>query len=106
MTDYLDRACEYLGVDKDNVINPRVQGGDYVLIVDYGIAGSKKYYIPLSKLDGPEQIAPVIHDELLSVPAVIDLNYRELQDLAKELGIPANKKADELRAALSLDEEE
>lgn len=101
MDDYLDRACEYLGVDKGSVINPRVQGDDYVLIVDKGIAGSPKYYIPLSKLDEPEPEA-----EILPVSAAIDMNYRELQELAKELGIPANQKADDLRAALSLEEEE
>ena len=60
MDDYLDRACEYLGVDKDSVINPRVQGDDYVLIVDKGIAGSPKYYIPLSELAKPK---PVVLEE-------------------------------------------
>jgi hypothetical protein len=103
MTEYLDRAKEYLGVDGESVINPRIEGADYVLIVDYGIAGSKKYRIPLSKLEG--QPAYVQDEELLPVPAVIDLNYRELQELAKEIGIPANQKADDLRLAL-FDEEE
>ncbi len=102
MTDYLDRACEYLGVDKGSVINPRIQGDDYVLIVDKGIAGSPKYYIPLSKLDALN----VAENVSLPVPAATDLNYRELQELAKESGIPANQKADDLRAALVLDEEE
>ncbi len=95
MDDYLDRACKYLGVDKGKVINPRVQGDDYVLIVDKGIAGGPKYYIPLSKLDAMEPEA----DAYL-------LNYRELQELAKSFGIPANQKADALRAAIALDEEE
>ena len=48
---------------------------------------------------------PVIAEDMLPVPAVIDLNYRELQELAKEYGIPANQSGDELRDALALDEE-
>ena len=103
MTDYLDRAVEYLGVDKGSVIKHRVQGDDYIVIVDKGIAGCPKYYIPLSQLQEPE--APP--DELLPVPAAVDLSYRDLQDLAKETGIPANQSADDLRAALlEIDEEE
>lgn len=95
MDDYLDRACEYLGVDKGNVINPRVQGDDYVLIVNKGIAGSPKYYIPLSKLN-----------DLESVSDADEPSYRELQELAKALGVPANQKADDLRAALWPNDEE
>ena len=103
MTDYLDRAVEYLGVDKGSVIKHRVQGDDYIVIVDKGIAGCPKYYIPLSQLQEPEA-SP---DELLPVPAAVDLNYRDLQELAKETGIPANQSADDLRAALlEIDEEE
>ena len=98
MTNYLERACQYLGVEVGSVINPRIQGDDYVLIVDYGIAGGKKYYLPLSELDA-------IPDTPLPVPAAVDLgnhelSYRELQAIAKEEGIPANQTADELRAAL------
>ncbi len=89
MDDYLDRACEYLGVDKGNVINPRIQGDDYVLIVDKGIAGSPKYYIPLSKLNDIEPESDAYEP-----------NYRELQELAKASGIPANQKADDLRSLL------
>ena len=104
---YLERAKDYLGVDGESVINPRIEGADYVLLVDYGIAGCKKYRIPLSKLEEPAKELPEpIREELLPVPAAIDLNYRELQELAKEQGIPANQKADELRLALSADGEE
>ena len=106
MTNYLDRACKYLGVDKGSVIKHRVQGDDYIVIVDKGIEGCPKYYIPLSKLDEPDAQL----EAPLPVPAAIDLNYRELQDLAKELGIPANQKADDIRAAVfewsEADEEE
>ena len=103
MTDYLDRACEHLGVDRGSVIKHRVQGDDYIVIVDNGIKGCPKHYIPLSQLQEPE--APP--DDLLPVPAAVDLNYRDLQDLAKELGIAANQSADDLRSALwAIDEEE
>ncbi len=102
MTDYLERACEYLDVDKSSVINPRIQGDDYVLIVDKGIAGSPKYYIPLSKLDALE-----IAEQLKGIrPPANEVGYRELQELAKEQGIPANQKAEDLLVALWPDEEE
>jgi hypothetical protein len=105
MTDYLDLACEHLGVDRGSVIKHRVQGDDYIVIVDNGIAGCPKYYIPLSQLQEPQEPeAPP--DEMLPVPVAVDLNYRDLQELAKELGIPANQSAGDLRAALLLYEEE
>ena len=106
MTDYLEFACEYHGVDKGKVIKHRQQvgpdGGDaYSVIVDYGIMGCKKYYVPLSELDELAQLSD------LPVPAAIDLNYRELQDLAKEQGIPANQKhIDLVNALFAKDEEE
>ena len=121
MINYLDLACEYHGVDKGRVIKHRAQVGpdgsdDYSIIVDNGKLGCPKYYVPISLLDelAAQVKAPPVVDESLPVPAAVDLNYRELQDLAKELGIPANQKADELRVALeswlrsaaSLDEEE
>ena len=106
MTDYLDLACKYHGVDKGRVIKHRAQIGpsgsdDYSIIVDNGILGCPKYYVPISLLEELE----VQPDAPLPVPAAVDLasedlNYRELQDLAKEQGIPANQKADDLRAAL------
>ncbi len=99
MKDYLERACEYLGVDKGSVINPRIQGDDYVLIVDKGIKGCPKYYIPLHQLDKPEP-------EQLPKPTTLDMSYRELQELAKEAGIQANQKAALLRAALWPSDEE
>ncbi len=124
MDDYLDRACKHLGVNKGDVINPRIQGDDYVLLVDKGIAGCPKYYIPLSKLDalnvaGNVAENPVVNEPngALDVagnvaplegikPPANEVSYRELQALAKEQGIPANQKADDLLAALWLDEEE
>ena len=98
MNDDLESACEYLGVDKGSVLKHRVQGDEYIVIVDKGIKGCPKYHIPLSQLI---ELDP----DLLLVPAAIDLNskelsYRKLQELAKEQDIPANQKADALRTAL------
>jgi hypothetical protein len=90
MTDYLDRACDHLGVDKGSVIKHRIQDDDYIVIVDNGIAGCPKYYIPLSQLSEPQASAPV----------AVDFSYRELQAIAKNVGIPANQSAGDLRAAL------
>ena len=107
---YLRRACEYLGIEPSEAINPRIEDGAYVLIVDKGIDGSPKYRIPLSELDEPEPADFVITDPEVVKPepepvAVDDLgayglSYRELQSKAKELDIPANQSKDELIAAL------
>jgi hypothetical protein len=101
MTDYLDLACKYHGVDKGRVIKHRAQIGpsgsdDYSIIVDNGILGCPKYYVPISELDALEIAEPL---EGLRPPAN-EVSYRELQELAKEQGILANQKAEDLRAAL------
>ena len=96
MTDYLDLACKYLDVDKGSVIKHRVQGDDYTVIVDNGILGCPKYYIPISLLEKPEPINP-IYDPY---------SYREIQALAVANNIPANQKRDVLIAALEALEEE
>ena len=107
MTNYLDRACEHLGVDRGSVIKHRVQGDDYIVIVDNGIKGCPKYYVPLSQLQEPEAPIPIVIHNTLPVPAAVDLSYRDLQEIAKESGIPANQSADDLRSALlEIDEEE
>jgi hypothetical protein len=107
MTDYLARAIEYLGVEPGAVINPRVEGDEYVVIVDKGIAGCPKYRIPLSKLNEPVPAAVLDYDDDLGVYA---MSYRELQAEAKALGIPAvggkDKLAAEVAAALYVEEEE
>ena len=106
MTDYLELACIYHGVDKGKVIKHRAQKGpsgsdDYSIIVDNGILGYRKYYVSISLLDELEAQPEAGQEVMLPVPAAIDLNYRELQALAKEAGIPANQSADELNIALA-----
>ena len=108
MTDYLDRAIEHLGADKGSVINPRIEGNDYVLIVDEGIGGCKKYYIPLSELAEPEPVLaePEIPEDIQESPPVSadpeleNLTYRALQAMAKEEGISANQGREALEDAL------
>ncbi len=102
MTDYLDLACEYLGVDKGDVVKSRVEGDVYIVIVNKGIAGIPKYRIPLSELTALE-----IANDIPSERALLSMSYRELQELAQKLGIPGNQKANDLIAAIdALDYEE
>ena len=109
MTDYLERACKHLGIDKGDVIKSRVQGDDYIVIADLGIAGCPKYYIPLSELAEPEPVVleePEILDEIEESPPVSadpeleNLTYRALQSMAKDYGISANQGRDALEDAV------
>ncbi len=108
MTEYLDRAIEYLGIDKGDVIKSRVQGDDYIVIADLGIKGCPKYYIPLSELAEPELVLaePEIPDEVEESPPVSadpeleNLTYRALQAMAKDNGISANQGREALEDAL------
>jgi hypothetical protein len=108
MTDYLARAIEYLGAEPGEVVKHRVQGDEYIVILDKGIAGCPKYHIPLSKLDEPAPV-PAIAVEADDL-GVYGMSYRGLQAEAKALGIPAvggkDKLAAEVAAALYVEEEE
>jgi len=48
---YTALACGYLGIAAAQVINPRVEGDEFVLIYDQGIQGGPKVRIPLETLD-------------------------------------------------------
>ncbi len=109
MTEYLDRAIEYLGIDKGDVIKHRIQGDDFIVIADLGIKGCPKYYIPLSELAEPEPVVleePEILDEIEESPPVNadpeleSLTYRALQTMAKDYGISANQGRAALEDAL------
>jgi len=50
MDDLLLRVCAYLGEDPANVINPRVEGDEFVLIACHGIKGNPKYRVRLVDL--------------------------------------------------------
>ena len=103
MSNNLDLALDYLGVDRGQCLVLRETVNEVVVVVDYGIAGGKKYIIPLSELHVLEDKPLPLLDEILPVPAVIDLgdmDYRQLQALAKEREIPANQSRDDLIEAL------
>lgn len=97
--DYLIRACEFLEISKSEVLAHKIYESEIVLIIDKGIAGAPKVAIPLSALEqAPEEAA---------ASPLEDLNYRELQALAKESGISASqRKADLIEALEALEEEE
>jgi hypothetical protein len=101
MSDYLKRACELLKVDESQVVKHREEGDEYVVLVDYGIAGTKKHRLPLAKLKPRPAQAELVG----VVPGAYNLSYRELQAAAKEAGIPANQPKDDLIAALTEEEE-
>lgn len=48
--DLLKIACAKLGAASDQVLVHRIEDGELVLILDRGIAGCPKYYIPLIDL--------------------------------------------------------
>jgi hypothetical protein len=114
MTDYLQRALEYLDAVGVKVLVGRLDEAnrEYVVVLNKGIQGCPKYRIPLAALKDapkpkPEPIPepePAIEPEpVLVAPAWKyddDLSYRDLQALAKELDIPANQSRAELIEAL------
>jgi len=48
---YITLACGYLGIAASQVINPRVEGDEFVLVYDLGGQGCPKARIPLEVLD-------------------------------------------------------
>jgi hypothetical protein len=94
------QVAKYFDVEAEAVLKFREvdEGATIRALIDYGIGGVKVYQIPIEDFE-PEPIP---------LPAAYDLDgelsYRDLQELAKAAGIPANLSAAELRAAL--DEEE
>ena len=104
------KIARYYGVEPGAVLRWQEvdEGAAIRALVDYGIGGIKVHYIPVADLAVPKP--PPAPEELIPVPAVIDLgfddmSYRELQELARSQGIAANQRKDDLIAALA-DEEE
>jgi len=46
--------CKRLNVTPEQIINPRIENEQVVVVVDFGIEGSKKYRLPLDILDEPK----------------------------------------------------
>lgn len=61
MANYLARALKLLGADEDDVLKHRLQGDEYIVILDLGIKGCPKYRVPLAQL--PELGPPVVVEE-------------------------------------------
>ncbi len=50
MDDKLIAACDYLGIEPEQVLKSRVDGDELVLVVNRGILGCPKYRLPLARL--------------------------------------------------------
>jgi hypothetical protein len=113
MSNNLDLALVYLGVDRGQCLVLRETADEVVVVVDNGIAGCPKYIIPLSKLHTLEKVQlplaepepePVMEPEIVE-KSIFDIDYetmdyRQLQALAKERDIPANQSREDLISAL------
>lgn len=108
---------QYLDDEEADIVKHRQEGDEIVFLVNKGIAGVKKYRVPLSELTEKQPELPPVDeaflpvespDDGLPVPAAFDLNslddmdYRQLQALAKERDIPANITREGLISALEL----
>lgn len=51
----LKRAAALFEAGEEQVVKHRYEGDSLVLLIDYGIKGTKKYRVPLSDLVEPEQ---------------------------------------------------
>ena len=101
MMSRLTVACEYLGVSPADVVKSRVEGDDFILIVNLGIKGVPKYRIPLSELGDDKPRGDIVSGDTViwsDVPIINansgDLVYEPKIDatdgaltLATELGI-------------------
>lgn len=96
----INQLAKHYGVEPGAIVGyAEVDGGAVIrVLVNYGIGGIKVLYVPVDDLAEDDD----------STIATFDLDYRELQALAKEQDIPANQSKDALIAALwpSYEEEE
>lgn len=56
---YTTLACAHLGITMTQVINPRIEGGEFVLIYNLGGKGCPKVWIPLTVLDAEATVPEV-----------------------------------------------
>lgn len=100
--------AEYYNVDVEAVVKWRLVDGDANVrsLINYGGGGIKVFIEPIENFDKPKEVESPI-------PAAInldDMDYRQLQALAKERGIAANQSKEELVSELDIayafDEEE
>ena len=92
-----EQIAKYYGVEPAAIVRYSLidEGAVIRSLIDYGNQGIKVLYLDIAELEGST-----------STTATFDLDYRELQALAKEQGIPANQSRDDLYAALFVADEE
>jgi len=93
----INRLAKHYDVEPGVVVRYELIDGGAVVrsLIDYGIQGIKVYELRVDDLKQDETIT-----------ATYDLDYRELQALAKKHGIPANQSKGDLYAALLMFDEE
>jgi len=79
--DYLQRVCDLLGENIDDVVNHRVEGDEFVLVVCHGIKGNPKYRVPLSDLPAPvpDGSGPEATDSARELADEYGLDLREIK---------------------------
>ena len=98
MANELEKACLILDVDSALVVKHEARGADYVILVNYGIGGIKKYSVPIIELQYDDE-----------PKGLDDFSVVELRVMAADLGleIPYRAlKADIIAAIEGADEEE
>ena len=56
--DYLSAAARHLDVKRAAIVKHRVVEDEFVVLVDHGVGGVKKYRLPLDSLTEPEKPTP------------------------------------------------
>ena len=69
---YIERACKYLGIDRDDIVRARIENDELVIIYDLGVQGCPKMRIPLSTLraiDPLSDLSVIEPDENIAISA-------------------------------------
>ena len=77
MDDLLLRVCAHLGEDPANVINPCVEGDEFVLVACHGTKGNPKHRVRLADLPEPDP-EPDATDAARALAAEHDLDLHSI----------------------------
>lgn len=102
MDKLIRQACKVLDVEPGKVVGSAIRDDwgtpTVILLVDYGIGGTKKFKVPVADAEAwkpPKATAPSIEkvDDAPPVKALLldSLTYKELQAMAVGEGIKANQ---------------